>query len=414
MIRDQLLPIRDLLITRDLKRAEVQIAKLLREGLSEADEAQVLALRARARLLAARPEEALDDIATAERTTTDEALKLELRELAGDAHFARFELASVGFADRAHMSRADEIYRALIEEQPDYANVGWLHYQRGRIALTNGRVDDALAAFTAALLAPSPLPALTAYCFERLGFVYFYEQRNARRAFSLLDKALHAYPPSQDRVWLARLQTLRARVLRELGDNSGALATIEDAISIAYANDDSKFALADALLTGAELLAGVGGRERDVITRVQQFLQTARKPLGIDVTWSRAYEMLGNASFALSQFNLAGEAYQNALQYNPYHPWELQLHLQIARALYQSNEYERAINAIDTLLKAAEKDGQPVSDYRVYDVLGSAHFALKQYRPALAAYDHALSLSPSAVDLDKLQRYRGFAAELVN
>jgi tetratricopeptide (TPR) repeat protein len=414
MIHEQFHAIRELLALRDLKRAEVQIAKLLREGLPTQDEAQVMALRARARLLAARPEEALDDIAAAERATTDEALKLELRELAGDSYFARFELASVGFADRAHVSRADDIYRTLIEEQPDYANVGWLHYQRGRIALTDARVDDAIAAFTAALLAPSPLPALTAYCFERLGFVAFYEQRTPRRALSLLDKALYSYPPSQDRVWLARLQTLRARVLRELGESSRALATIEDAISVAYANDDSKFALADALLTGAELLAGVGGRERDVITRVQQFLQIARKPLGIDVTWSRAYEMLGNASFGIGQYGMAGEAYQSALQYNPYHPWELQLHLQIARALYQNNEYERAILAVETLLKAAEKDGQPVSDYRVYDVLGSAHFALKQYRAALTAYDQALSLSPSAVDLDKLQRYRGFAAELVN
>jgi tetratricopeptide (TPR) repeat protein len=413
MLAEDLRQINDLLAARDLKRAEVQIARLLRgEPLAPAEEATVLALRARARLLAARPEEALDDIGAARKQSSDADLHTALTALTADSYFARFELAATGFADRADVSRADAVYRGLIEESPDYPDLAWLHYQRGRIALTDGRAEAAIAAFTQALLAPSPLPALAAFCFERLGFVYFYEMRDAWRALNFLNRALHTYPAGEDRVWVARLHTLRARVLRERGDEAGALATIEEAISIASSADESKIALADALLTAAELHAQTSGREREVISRVGQFLATAKKPPGIDVTWSRAYEMLGNACFNTGQYAQASDAYQSALQYNPYHPWEQGLRLQIARALYQQQAYERAIAVIEALLTAAEKEGQLVSDYRAFDLLGSAHFALQQYGAARAAYERALALSPAAEDRDKIERYRGFAAEL--
>ncbi|MDX2136947.1 MAG: tetratricopeptide repeat protein [Chloroflexota bacterium] len=405
-------PIRELLAMRDLKKAEVQIAKLLRGTLSGPDSAQLLTLRARARLLAARAEEALDDLAAAEQRTDDPTLRLEIHELQGDAWFARYELASVGFADRLHAQRAEDTYRALITDHPSYPNLGWLHYQLARILLTDGRIQDAITCLTDALLAPSTLPALTAYCFERLGFIYFYEKRDTRRALGFLDKALHTYPGNEAPIWVARLETLRARVLRELGNTDAALAAIDTAIDIAYQTDETRIALADALLTAGELLSRVSGRERDVISRLQQYLQTARKPLGIDVTWSRVYEMLGNAYFNSGQYAAAGEAYQHALQHNPYHPWELSLHYQMARAWYQCAEYDKAVNAMDTLLKTAHLDNQPVTDYRVYDVLGSAHFALKRYHAARQAFDQALALTPSADDREKIIRYRTFAAEL--
>jgi tetratricopeptide (TPR) repeat protein len=407
-----LAPIRELLAMRDLKKAEVQIAKLLRGTLSSPDSASLLTLRARARLLAARAEEALDDLAIAEQRTDDPALRLEIRELQGDAWFARYELASVGFADRAHVQRAHDTYSALIRDFPDYTNIGWLHYQRARILLTDGRIQDAITCLTDALLSPSTLPALTAYCFERLGFIYFYEQRDARRALGFLDKALYTYPANEAPIWIARLETLRARVLREIGNINAALAAIDKAIDIAYQTDETRLALADALLTAGELLSHIAGRDRDVISRLQQYLQTARKPLGIDVTWSRVYEMLGNAHFNTGQYAAAADAFQHALQHNPYHPWEMSLHYQMARAWYQCAEYDKAVNAMDTLLRTANLDNQPVTDYRVYDVLGSAHFALKRYQAAREAFDQALALTPSSDDREKIVRYRTFAVEL--
>ncbi|MBE0691247.1 MAG: hypothetical protein IH587_14100, partial [Anaerolineae bacterium] len=58
-------------------------------------------------------------------------------------------------------------------------------------------------------------------------------------------------------------------------------------------------------------------------------------------------------------------------------------------------------------------DHQTISDYRIFDILGSAHFALKHYVAAHEAYEMALNLAPSnASDLDKIKRYHQFAQEL--
>ncbi|MBE0690481.1 MAG: tetratricopeptide repeat protein [Anaerolineae bacterium] len=413
MAAEALVLIRELLDGGDLKRAEVQIAKLMRAELDPAAQVQAYILRARARLLGARPEDALDDLDAARALDDDAAQAAQIDVLSADAWFARFELASVGFADRAHALRAYDIYSQIVHDHPDDEHLGWVYYQMGRICLTDDRTDEAIEHFQSALMAPSPMPALTAFCFERLGFTHFYELRHPRRAHAFLEKAVFTYPTSADPVWLARVQTLRSRVLRELGDMRAALDAAEQAIAIAQESDESRLALADALITAGELMTQVGGRDRDVIAYLQQFLQTARKPLGIDVTWSRVYEMLGGAYFNLGQHGAAGAAYEHALQHNPYHPWEIGLHYQIARSYYQAEAYDKAVGAVDTLLQAAQKDHQTISDYRIFDILGSAHFALKHYIAAHEAYDQALKLAPSnASDLDKIKRYHQFAQEL--
>jgi tetratricopeptide (TPR) repeat protein len=413
VIQEAVRQIKSLLSVGDVRRAETSIAKLLRSELSPADEAQVLALRARARLLAARPEEALDDIARARQHIDDRSLQMELLELSGDAHFARFELASLGFADRSHVRAAQECYSQIIRDAPDYPNRGWIHYQSGRIYLTEGQTDEAIQCFIDALLNPSPLPGLTAFCFERLGFVHVYEKRDLRRALGFLDKALYAYPTTEARVWVVRLQTLRARVLKDLGRADDAVEAIETAIGIAQQNDDTRIALADAFLTAGELYSQVSTRDKEVVARLQQYLQITRKPPGIDVTWSRVHEMLGTAYFNLGQYASSAAAYADALTYNPYHPWEATLLYQIARAHYHADDYDRAITAVERLIGSADDDGQPISDYRIYDVLASAQFARKRYAEALTAYDQALALAPPHADLDKLRRYRQFAAELL-
>jgi tetratricopeptide (TPR) repeat protein len=413
VFQEALLQIRHLLAAGAVRRAETSIAKLLRSELNPQEEAQVLTLRARARLLAARPEEALDDLAYARQHIDDRSLQTEQVEMTGDAYFARFELASVGFADRSYVRAAQECYDQIIRETPDYLNMGWIHYQSGRIHLTDGHIDEAIQCFVDALLSPSPLPGLTAFCFERLGFIHVYEKRDLKRALGFLDKALHTYPASEPRVWIVRLQTLRARVLKEVGRTSDAIDAIETAIAIAQQNDDSRIALADAILNAGELYSQVNGHEEEVISRLQQYLQITRKPPGIDVTWSRVHEMLGSAYFNLGQYSASAAAFSDALTYNPYHPWEATLQYQIARAHYHADDYERAVTAVEKLIASAANDGQPVTDYRVYDILASAQFARKRYAEALAAYDQALALAPTHVDLDKLKRYRQFALELL-
>ena len=85
----------------------------------------------------------------------------------------------------------------------------------------------------------------------------------------------------------------------------------------------------------------------------------------------------------------------------------------IARSYYHAEAYDKAARAAQALITAAEGDGEAIHDYRVYDLLGSAHFALAHYEEAADAYRHALRLMPAdAPEGDKIERYHQFALEL--
>ena len=411
---DQFQAIDNLLLKKDIKKAEVMIARQLRSDLSLQGRARMLILRARARLFGARADDALDDLNKARSLIPEQFETPANLELLGDTHFARFELASVGFADRHDTAAALDAYEMILKSYPTYDNLGWIYYQKGRLLLTENRIDEAVACFQQALLTPSTAPALTAYCYERLGFVAFYEQRDSKQALAFLNKAVATYPIRENRVWLVQVHTLRSRVLREMHDYEAALEAATTAINVASAAGiEGKPGRADALLTSAETLSHFEGRERDVIAHVQQFTQISKRPLGIDVTWSRAHEMLGDAYFRIEQYQSAVSAYRAALQFNPYHPWEMSLHYRIARSCYQSSDYEKAVQAIERLLQAAKADDQAVQDYRVFNILGNAYFALGNYREAHAAYTKTLELAPPSADnLDKIKQYYAFAKDL--
>jgi tetratricopeptide (TPR) repeat protein len=404
----------DLLARREIKKAEVLIARYLRLTSAPEQRARVLILRARARLLGGRVDDALVDLQKAQALHSDAFESPETLELLGDTHFARFELASVGFAERSDTAQAVAAYDRIVEQYPHYENIGWVLYQKGRIMLSENRVEDAVTCFQRTLLNPSRVSALTAYCFERLGFVSFYEEREPRRALSFLNKAVDTYPASEPRIWLAQVHTLRSRVLREMHDYPQALEAAEAAIAVATAaGAEGRPGLADAALTAAEVVAELDGRERDVIVYLQHFLQNNKKPLGIDVTWSRVHEMLGDAQWKIGQHASALAAYQAALEFNPYHPWELSLYYRIARCHYQLRDYEKAVETVKRLLESALSDGQTIHDYRIYNVLGNAQFALGRYDQALETYRYALDIAPAnAENLDKLKQYYRFAQEL--
>ena len=413
-MQEQSRVIEDLLLKRDLKKVEIFIARALRSKIPDNDRAQLLTYRARARLIGARPEDAIDDLLAVRNLLPEDFEQPEKLELLGDCYFARFEQASVGFADRNDTLQASTLYQQVIEHFPAHENLGWIYYQRGRIALTDNHIGQAEIYFRQALFTPSQISQLTAYCYERLGFTAFYERRDLNAALGFLNKAIDTYPMGENKGWLVQVHTLRSRVLRDMHNYEQALAAAEMAVEVAVAaGPEARLSLTEALLTAGELLAGLDGRERDVVNYLQEFLQNSKKPLGVDVTWSRVHEMLGDAYFRLGQYENAADAFRAALQFNPYHPWEVSLHYRIARSCYQKRDYEAAVRAVKQMLAAAETEGEPVRDYRVYDVLGNAHFALKRYAEAMEAYGIALEMAPpNAENVDKIKTYYQFAQEL--
>ncbi|MBZ0304655.1 MAG: hypothetical protein K8I82_01185, partial [Anaerolineae bacterium] len=179
---------------RDIKKAEAQIAKSLRATLPLLERIELLIRRSRTRLLAGRPDDALSDLMETKACDPHIYESDGLQELVADSYFARFELASVGFADRNDAQVALGIYQRLLSQSPDYENTGWIHYQMGRVQMTGGEIEGAVSSFQAALLSPSHVRGLTAYCYERLGFIAFYEWRSLDKALTFQNKAVDTYP----------------------------------------------------------------------------------------------------------------------------------------------------------------------------------------------------------------------------
>ncbi len=410
----QLAQIDECLMVGDGKRAEFQIARLLRSELPPPDRANLLLRRARARLMTERPDEALEDLQTGRALAPEAWEQPDVQELLADAYFSRFELAPVGFAERADADRAKEIYRVITEQHPTYPNIGWIMYQWGRVLLSENMVDAAAEKIQEALLKPSSIPTLTALCYERLGYIYLVDKRDPATGLSFFSRAANTYPLGEPSGWLVRLHLLRSRAFREENRYDLALQAAQTALAtVNSAEPDYRVTLTDAHLALGEILASIPDHEREAVEHLLQFLQHSRRPQGVDVTWSRVHETLGDLYFGLERYESAIVAYHNALDYNPYHPWEIVLHYQIARSYYRLRAYEKTIATVEHMMEIAAAEEQPITDYRVYGVLANAYFALEHYAEASAAYERAVDLAPPhAENLDKLQTYFRFAQEL--
>ena len=65
------------------------------------------------------------------------------------------------------------------------------------------------------------------------------------------------------------------------------------------------------------------------------------------------------------------------------------------------------------MIDQAGAESSPITDYRVYDILGNALFALERYPEAAEAYQAAMSLAQeSAEGLDKIKLYYHFSRQL--
>jgi tetratricopeptide (TPR) repeat protein len=387
--------IRELVKKRESKKAESAIAKWLRLEIMPEERALLLLLRGRARLLAGRPGEAVLDCQSAAELHSVLNTEAEALELLADCYLARFETAAVGFAQKTDVREAQRIYQRIIALAPDYRNMGWLQYQLGRISLIEGQSYIAESYFHKALFSPSTVPALTAYCYERLGFIAYYDSRQPKQAIIYLSKALDTYPVTEPRLWLVQSYLLRSRVLRD--DNlDAAIESAQKALQLT--EKINKAFSADALLVLAELLVMTRQRETEVIVCLQRFLQLSKSPLGVDVTRSRVYEMLGDAYFATAQYAESVNAYQKALQYNPDHPWEETIHYRIAKAHYQQQQYAESVESLKDIV-------QDCQDYRVFNVLANAFYGLRLFAPAAHAYQTAIHLAPPEADIETMRTY---------
>lgn len=404
--------IRALLDRGQVKKAEVAIAKEMRATPPGASPSELLTLRARAKLYTSRPEGAIDDLNRARALAPSVAQDPAWLELLADSHLSRFELSTVGLVERADIQQAETLYRSLLDDYPEYGNIGWVMYQLGRLLAINNRPDEAVVMFQQAQQSRSVVDALPAYCYERLGYIEFYEYRRTQRALDYLDLAFRAYPAHEDRAWLVQLYLLRGRILRDSHRIPEAIDAAETALKLSASMRKAPRSLqCEALFTTCEILSRSTGGERRIVELAEQFFSLSRRPQGIDVTWSRAYEMLADALSALGRYERAVDAYLAALQYNPYHPWEVSILYRTGAAYYQNGDYQRALNALTHGLEIARAENQAV-DYRHYDLLGNAHYALGNYAEAAAAYDQALQLAPRTdAIIEKITRYRNFALE---
>ncbi len=338
--------------SRDVKRGEVLLAKLFKSGLTDDQLETYYAYRAQLRLLASRASDAIEDILCLAGTKIFELLKTQ--EILADSYLQRFEQSSTGFADKQDIQQSQIIYTRLLIQEPTYSNSGWLHYQLGRIYLILGDTKKAEIEFREAIFKPSHLTTLVAYCFERMAFISFYEYQDSYQADVYARKAIHVYPSAEPQQWLIQTYILRSRILQS-GDLFEAIRSARKALSIAMQQPAQKTYVAESLFVLADVLSKSTQANQEVVEAIQHFLQLSKDPVGIDVTWSRAFEMLGDAQFDLKRYEAAIESYQHSLQYNPYHPWEETIYYRIGKCYYLLGQYQKALSSLLEIINNKEK-----------------------------------------------------------
>jgi tetratricopeptide (TPR) repeat protein len=407
---DQLRIVDELLKRRQIKRAEMLINRQMRRK-NGGQHALWLIQRARTRLMTGRPAAALDDLLRAQILQPELFTHVINLQILADSYFARFESSTVGFVERGDAQIAENLYQQMIEKFPNHENIGWAYYQRGRLFLASDRVQDAVTAFKIAAEKPSvSTPSLTAYCYERLAFVYFYEDRQFTQALTAINKAIVEYPASEDPAWLVQAHLFKSRILRGAGEISAALDSARIALTAAERTaNSSQSPLPEALFAFGEILSLIDGQEKAAVQTLERFLEISRRPVGIDVTWARVHELLGDLYFKVGNFEASVVAYSSVLQLNPHYPWEVEIYQRIARAYYRLGQYEKVLEILDYSRNIASNDDHDI-DYPFYNLYGAACLALKRFDQAAANFEKALELASShSLIAEKMRQYRDMA-----
>ncbi len=120
------------------------------------------------------------------------------------------------------------------------------------------------------------------------------------------------------------------------------------------------------------------------LDRPKEALEEAQHALTLDKSYSRAYTLEGRIYAGQHDWELARQAFAEALQVNPRdrETWYFS-----GRAYFDGNRFDKAIEAFQQALAVGPGDS------RVYENLGLASEALGRFAEAEQAYQHAIQLS---------------------
>lgn len=392
-------------LEQDPQKADVLISRSLRNrDVSPEMREALLILQARAKLKLGRPQEALDALSSAEIHELTPAIPAATLELLGDAFLARFELAPVGFADHTDLQKAQTAFEIIMHTQPDYDNIAWIHYQLGRISLISDDVDSAERYFIKGL-EDKAIDSLTrVYCFERLGYIAHYEQRDPGRADKFIGEALALKASRADLIWRTELLLMRSRIQKEFNITDAITSAKEAVRHASEETNTSRKLLAESLLNLAELLFIDNHFPDAIVDVLERFFKVSKQPIGIDVTWSRAFELLGASYSAMKRYSEAIKAFQNSLDYNPYHPWEEAILCSIGHSYYELGAFDTVVQHFEDLIAKARISTNSLEGYQAYHLLANSYFVLGRYPEAITAYEQVIQIAPEGTDVSEAHK----------
>jgi len=373
--------IHELIANKDFRRAEIVIKKALKRDLNIVDRTSLLIYFYKNRLQQIR----YDDVISHINETYSDLNQLEhipakqqivLKEALADAYLMRFENALVGFASKIDIESAKQLYEQIIHSETTYDNIGWIYYQYGRVLLALDDNTQAEKSFKFALFNRSPLVHLTALCYERLAFIAYYDQHQPEQAITFMQKAIQTYPLNDSSIWRIQAYITMANMLKNISTNK-AIEVLDDAIHIARKDGiittvDGASIMAEIHFAQVEINSHIENYQQ-VIEIAQVFFQMSKSPLGVDVTWARVYEMLGDAYMQQNAIEEAIVAYENTLQFNPYHPLHEAIKYRIAELLVHEHRYEETVSRLKQLIHDIESEGSVIDNPSIYLMLSLAY-----------------------------------------
>ncbi len=139
-------------------------------------------------------------------------------------------------------------------------------------------------------------------------------------------------------------------------------------------------------------------------------MSDADQALSLDESYLAAMVVRAQLLSLSRRYDAAYDVTSRIIERSPRDPFMLFLHARIA---HQAHAFQSEIGALKTLVELAQKDGAPVTGYRIYlaqayAASGDAQPSLEQFNIALA--DDSISADQRAYIVDSIARIRSRAA----